>query len=222
MDWDKDKFYSFILDNNIIGIFDKPFTLKSGRKSYWYVNWRNIAEDVYLFDKLTDFLISYIVHLGLNPDCFYGVPEGATKLGIITQFKWALSDNNIKPGMYILTMGRGKVKSHGDPKDRLFLGIPKGNVIILEDTITTGSSLLKTIDFLLELKINIIAIVSLTDRNELRDDGMPVKDVIKSKNISYYAMSNALDLLPKLNPDSNTKNHIIKYFEKYGEKPILF
>ncbi|MFX1596747.1 MAG: hypothetical protein ACFFBK_11870, partial [Promethearchaeota archaeon] len=84
MNWEteKENFHKFILDNNIIGIFKEPIKLKSGRLSYWYINWRNISSDVFLLDQLTDYIFLFIEYLGLKPRSFYGVPEGATKLGI--------------------------------------------------------------------------------------------------------------------------------------------
>ncbi len=223
MSWEKhQEFYNFIIENRIIGFYKEPLKLKSGRLSNWYVNWRNIAADVFLLDKLTDFILNFIDFLKLKPDCFYGVPEGASKLGIITQFKWAKRQKNYNPGKYILSMGRGKQKEHGDPKDQFFLGVPNGNVIVLEDTTTTGGSLISTIRNLKDLNINVIAAVGLTNRNEIRDDGKSVEEVISEESIEYYAMSNALDLLPKLNPDKQLKNEIEDYFKKYGVKKIRF
>jgi orotate phosphoribosyltransferase len=222
MNWEteKDKFYDFIIMNNVLGFFNKPITLKSGRKSYWYVNWRTVAEDVFLLDRVSDFLLSFVKHLNLKPNCFYGVPEGATKLGVITQYKWAFNDKNIKPGKYVLSMGRGKPKDHGELKDRYFLGIPKGKVILLEDTTTTGSSMLKAIDDLSENKVNIIAAIGLTNRNEIRNDGDTVEDAVKKKKVLYYAMSNAIDLIPRLNPNPTISNHIKAYFKEYGTSEI--
>jgi len=223
MSWKhKEDFYNFIIENNVIGLFKEPIRLKSGRLSNWYVNWRNVAANVYLIDKLTDFLLLFIDFLKLKPDCFYGVPEGASKLGIITQFKWARKQNEYNSGKYILPMGRGKQKQHGDPKDKFFLGIPIGNVIVLEDTTTTGGSLVNTVRTLKELKLNIIATIGLTNRNELRDDGKSVDEIILEEGIEYYAMSNALELLPKLKPDNQITNEIIEYFKKYGTKEIQF
>ncbi|MBY9011922.1 MAG: hypothetical protein KGD70_06075 [Candidatus Lokiarchaeota archaeon] len=218
MSWETERnnFYNFIIENKVIGFFEEPITLKSGRKSYWYVNWRTVTEDVFLLNKISDYLLSFVKHLNLIPDCFYGVPEGATKLGIITQYKWAFQDKKIKPGKYVLSMGRGKPKDHGELKDKYFLGIPKGKVILVEDTTTTGSSMLKAIDDLVENKVNIIAAIGLTNRNEIRDDGNTVREAIKNKNIQYYAMSNAIDLIPKLNLNSSIANHIKEYFKKYG------
>jgi len=222
MNWEIDKiaFHNFIIENNVIGFFKEPIKLKSGRLSYWYVNWRSVAEDIYLLDKLTDFVISFIKSLKIKPDCFYGVPEGATKLGIITQYKWAQLQENYGPGVFPLSMGRGKPKTHGDPKDRFFLGIPKGNVIILEDTTTTGGSLIDTINSLTKFNVKIVAAIGLTNRNELRDDGKSVEDIVQTKGIQYFAMSNALELLPKLNPNKNIVRHIKEYFKKYGVREI--
>ena len=224
MSWEQEKhrFYDFIIENNVIGFFDELLTLKSGRKSYWYVNWRTVAEDVFLLNKVSDFLLLFVKHLNFKPDCFYGVPEGATKLGVITQYKWAFKDKNITSGKYILSMGRGKPKDHGALKDKYFLGIPKGKVILVEDTTTTGSSMLKAIDDLLENKVNIIAAIGLTNRNEIRDDGDTVEEAIKKKGVQYYAMSNAIDLIPQLNPSPTISNHIISYFKKYGTREIKF
>ena len=222
MKWKQESFNEFIKTQKVIGIFDKPIKLASGRLSYWYVNWRKITSDAYLLDVLTDYIISFISYLGLNPKCFYGVPEGGTKLGIITQFKWAKMQKNFNPGNYPISMGRGKQKEHGDPRDRLFIGLPEGEVVILEDVVTTGGSLIKTIEKLDELNINIISVIGLTSRNELRDDGTNIKDIILQYNIPFYAMSNAIELLPHLEMKSEIKNNIIEYFKKYGTQEIYF
>jgi len=118
-------------------------------------------------------------------------------------------------------MGRGKQKYHGYPNDQFFLDVPNGNVIVLEDITTTGGSLAKTIRNLKDLKINITAAVGITNRNEIRDDGRSVEELISEENIDYYTMSNNLDLLPKLNPDKKIKNEIEDYFNKYRVKRLV-
>ena len=150
---------------------------------------------------MTDYILDFIDFLKLKIDCFYSVPEGASKLCIITQFKCAKMHKNYNPGQYSLLMGRGKQKEHGDPKDQLFLSVPNGNVIVLEDTTTTGGSLAKTIRNLKDLKIIFLVAIELTNRNEIRDDAKSVIELISEENIEYHAMSNTLDLLPRMNPD---------------------
>lgn len=220
MKWSKADFYEFIINQEVIGFFDKPIKLKSGRLSYWYVNWRNVAEDVHSIDILSDHVISFVLNLGLKPDCFYGVPEGVTKLGIICQYKWAKSQSNFGDISYKLTMGRARPKEHGDPKDMYFLGVPQGNVIILEDVTTTGGSLIQTIKRLKQINVSIIAAIGLTNRNELRNDKKSVKTVINELDVQYYAMSNAIDLLPKLKPEKELARNIEDYFKKYGVQDI--
>ncbi|MBT9174073.1 MAG: Orotate phosphoribosyltransferase [Syntrophomonadaceae bacterium] len=222
--FNQQKFNQFILENNVVGFFEKPITLKSGRISHWYVNWRNIAEDVFLLDKLTDFVIDFVQDLNLKPDCFYGVPEGATKLGILTQYKWAKNSPNYGLGSHTLAMGRGKLKDHGEPKDRFFLGQPKGKVVLLEDVTTTGSSLLETIDNLNQSHLQIVAAISLTNRMELTDDKKSVSELVETKGVPYYQMSGALELLPlvyeKLKPEEEIVKKVEEEFQEYGVKKL--
>ena len=218
--FNQQEFNQFILENNVIGFFKEPITLKSGRLSHWYVNWRNAAEDPFLLDQLIDYVIAFVEDLELKPDCFYGIPEGATKLGVITQYKWAKKSPNYGLRSHILAMGRGKPKAYGEPKDRFFIGQPKGKVVILEDLTTTGSSLLETIDNLTQVKAQIIAAIGLTNRMELGDDGKSVKEVVEEKGVPYFQMSNASELLPmiyeKLKPGEEIARKVEEYFQKYG------
>lgn len=220
--FNQEEFNEFVVKNNVIGFFENPIKLKSGRISNWYVNWR--INDVFLIEKLSDFVIKFTQDLGLNPDCFFGVPEGATKLGIITQHKWAKQSPNYGQESHILPMGRGKPKEHGDIKDRYFVGEPKGKIILLEDVTTTGGSLLTTIDSLQQAGFSIMAAFGLTNRMEIREDGKSVKQVIEAKGVPYYSLSNAIQLLPKaykkLNPGEEIGRAIESEFEKYGVEKI--
>lgn len=222
--FDKDKFISFILDNCVVGFFDQPITLKSGRKSNWYVNWRAVTSDVFLTDKLSDFLIAFVSELGLKYDGFFGVPEGATKIAIISSYKWARSQQGYGAGSHRLSMGRGKPKEHGAPKDKYFLGEPHENVIVVEDVTTTGGSLLATIDYIKQAGSNVVAAIGLTNRMELDNNGRSVADAVAAKGIKYYAMSEATDILPEAVKRFNPKVEIVKAIEKefgqFGVKPL--
>jgi len=225
MGFNQREFDQFIFDNNVIGFFKEPITLKSGRKSNWYVNWRTITEDVFLTDKLTDFIIEFTKDKGLEPDCFYGVPEGASKLAVITQYKWAKQSEKYGTDSHVLAMGRGKPKEHGIAKDRYFIGMPKGKTIILEDVTTTGGSLIDTINALLEANVSVLAAFGLTNRNELREDGSSVELRTSKIGVNYNALSNAHALLPKvykkLNPGKDIARAVEKEFQKYGIIPLI-
>lgn len=222
--FEQDKFDDFILENGIIGLFEKPLKLKSGRLSHWYVNWRTAAEDVFLTDKLTDYVIDFAKDKKLNPDTFYGVPEGASKLGILTQFKWAKSSKKFAKHSHALAMGRGKEKDHGDPKDKHFLAMPKGKTIVIEDVTSTGSSLIDTINKLKNLGIAVVGAIALTNRNELTPERKTVEETLKKQGVPYFAMSNALTLLPKMCKRLACSKEAIKSielgFKEFGAKPI--
>ena len=233
----KEDFYKFIIQNGALGVCDKPISLNSGRKSPYYVNWRKVTNNPILIDELTDYIIDFAEKL--DPQCFIGVPEGATKIALITQYKFAKMN---KRASNCLPMIRGKPKSHGIPKDRFFIGGPIGRTILIEDTVTTGSSLLLTVYKLKKANIDLVGIIGLTDRNELTpiegvDDDkflneykllyekftdkpykpQMVKEIMDEIGIPYYAMSNARELLSELKMDKKTKNLIKEYFKKYSK-----
>ena len=224
MKFSRDEFDDFIVDNGVVGFFKEPVTLKSGRTSRWYVNFRTLTEDVYLTEKLAGYVIAYTKDAGLSPDCFYGVPEGATKLAILTQYLWAKERSVFSPGSHALPMGRGKPKEHGNPKDRFFLGMPKGKTIVIEDVTTTGGSLLATIDTLHAAEVNVIAALGLANRMEVRDDGTTVKEAVEKKGVPYHCLSSAEDLLPlaykKLKPGASIGKAVEEEFERYGSVKI--
>lgn len=218
------KFNDFIVTNQVVGFFGKPMTLVSGRTTHWYVNWRRVSSDVYLIDKLSDFLLSFVKDQGIKADTFYGVPEGATKLAILSQYKKAKSSSTFGSNSHVLSMGRGKQKDHGDPNDRVFVGIPKGKVAILEDVTTTGGSLVKTIRLLKDSGFKVSAAIALTNRNEITDEGEPIPAALKAMGVPYFALSNALELLPYIANKSKLGVSIVQSiraeFTKYGESKI--
>ena len=166
-EFNQEAFTDFVIENDILGFYEKPVRLSSGKLSSWYINWRETSNDAFLLDQVSDYIIEYLLDHKLNPDCIYGIPEGGSKLAIITQYKWAALSKNFKKGSHLLPMGRGLPKKHGPPAHREFLGRPKGDVLLLEDVITTGGSLLKHTRTLRKKNdINIIGVLVLTDRME--------------------------------------------------------
>lgn len=222
--FNQDEFNKFIEENDIYGFFEEAITLKSGRKSHFYANWRNVVEDVYLTDKLADYVLNFAKDNELLADTFYGVPEGATKLGVITQYKMAQSSPDFSKGSHVLSMGRAKPKDHGAPKDKFFVGMPKGKVVVIEDVTTTGGSLINTLKGLKDAGVNVVGVISLTNRMEKRDDGLSVKEAVEKEGFKFYNMSSSLDLLPlmykKLKPAEEVGRAIESEFREYGVEPL--
>jgi len=220
--FDQIEFNRFILDNKVVGIFTEPITLKSGRQSYFYANWRSVVCDVWLSERLVGFVLDFCRDNIINVDTFYGVPEGATKLGILTQFHMAKATRDYKKGSHVLAMGRARPKEHGDPKDRFFVGAPKGNIAVIEDVTTTGDSLVKALEGLKESGFTVTAVISLTDRMVKRDDKKSVQQAIEGMGIPFHRMSDITDILPEIckNADKEVVEKIIEEFDQYGVKPL--
>lgn len=225
VEFSQEEFNRFVLEEGVLGFFDQPVVLKSNRESNWYVNWRGPTGDAFKTNRLAEFVLSFTRDKRLRPDCFYGVPEGATKLALATQLKLASQSPNYDSGSHILPMGRGKPKEHGRPEDRYFLQAPRGGVIIIEDVTTTGDSLLSTIDQVLELgDATVLAAIGLTNRCERRDDRLSVAEAVNQKNIPYFELSRGPELLKaayrQLNPGEAIGRAVEAEFTKYGVEPL--
>jgi len=218
--FDQQAFNQFVVDTDVYGFFQEAITLKSGRQSHFYANFRTVVEDVWRTERLVEFVLDYVAELGLEVDTFYGVPEGATKLGLLTQCRYAQLQPNYAESSHTLAMGRAKPKDHGAPKDRFFVGMPTGRVVMLEDVTTTGGSAIKSLEFLKDSGVDVVAMIGLTNRMEKRDDGLSVKEAVNTHGVSYYNMSSALEILPamyaKLKPGEEIGRAIESEYAQYG------
>ncbi len=223
-DFNQQEFNDFILNNNVYGFFSEPIKLKSGRMSNWYVNWRDVTKDAWSCDKLSDYILDFANAKGLSADTFYGVPESGTKMGVICQHKNAKNSHDYAKGSHSLAMGRAKPKDHGHPKDKYFVGMPTGKVVIIEDVITTGISLITAIKSLQEAGVDVEAVIALTNRMEKTLDGEIVSDEIEKLGPKFYSMSTATELLPilfgKKAPGEEIGKAIESEFEDHGVEKI--
>ncbi len=232
--FDQTAFESFVIDSNIVGFSEKLIRFVSGRECNCYVNWRVALNDVFLVDELVQHTMKFIetkVAAGelARPDCIYGVPDAATKLGILLQYTWAKNSPNYGKGSHVLSMGRKTPKEHGKAEDRFFVGMPRGKTLVVEDTSTTGGSIVETLDRLIEAEVEIVGALGLTNRMEKTDEGLSVEQAIATrksngKPVKYYAMSTLPGLLPalckKLNPTAEMKTFLEGYFERYGVQSV--
>ena len=101
-------------------------------------------------------------------------------------------------------MGRGKVKTHGDPRDAKYVGAPSGKMILIEDVTTTGGSSLKTVDDMLETldDIEIMTVLAIVNRGSTGYDkkfdvDRKLPESLEARDIGYSALVTHLDLLKR-------------------------
>lgn len=193
-------FKDFVLEHKVIGASDIPFTLASGKTSYFYVNWREVCDDLFSFCQLLSIVAPMTQREFPLAQCFYGVPEGGTKLGLFLQYeifrKCCLEEKRSFP----FSMGRAKPKERGPLSHRKFLGTPRGYTVLVEDVATTGESLLQALEDLKRIEgCKPYGVLVLTDREQRLGNGQSLKQVIEGQNLKYFSFSYAKDLLKDLN-----------------------
>ena len=221
--FDRNDYETFLLSNRLVGFFDPPIVLKSGRPGHWYINMRDALKGQELKRKLAKYAYDFCMELGLKPDYFLGVPDGATPLGE--------EMNNLidyrHPSEIPASVLRSGKKSHGDPQNRYSVGpITSGHhVVLVEDVTTTGGSSMEHILRLQELGIFIDALVSCASRHERRDHGRTVQDVLeRDYHVRYECLTDATSLLPRavleFNPPQGLRDEIENYYSVYGVTQI--
>ena len=135
------------------------FTLKSGESSHFYINLKEIISYPKLHKILCENLIEKI---NINTDLIVGTPYGAVP------FTSYISIEKEIPMLFL----RKQPKSYGTKK--LIEGIYEEGqkVILLEDVITTGQSVIETARILEENGLEVIQIISVISR-------------AKNKNLKY-------------------------------------
>ena len=170
----------------IIGLADLgalqfgDFTLASGKRSSMYVDLRLLVSDPGLMQAAAR---AYAAELdALQVDRIAGIPYAALPIGM------AVSLASRVPLIY----NRKETKSHGLGKDIEGLWKPGERVVIIEDVITTGGSIINSVELFRAAGLIVEDAIVLLDRQQggvenLRKPGIRVHSVL--------ALGDVLDLL---------------------------
>ena len=156
------EFAIFLYKNNIIRFGN--FTLASGKNSSYYVDLRLIPSYPHQFRKMIKNLQNLIVEkTGLGDfDCLASVPTGGL---VVTS---ALAIEIVKPLIYV----RSKPKEHGTTKSiegKISAGM---KVVMVDDVMTTGTSVLNGINQLKEAGILVSDLYVIINRLEGGDKAL--------------------------------------------------
>jgi orotate phosphoribosyltransferase len=165
----------------------KEFTLASGKKSDFYIDLRRISFDgeyLYLIGKLLYDEIKSVQ--GLKFSVIAGVPVGGIPL-ISAMLAASFLDKNPLKSVII----RKEKKEYGkgnliEPVQFLSKG---ANILIVEDVVTTGGSILKSVRNAREEGYEITDAVCMVDRQEggagfLKENGIALHSVFTKNDIT--------------------------------------
>lgn len=219
------KLVDLMIKNSTVGVNEEGFILKSGKKSYWYVNCRNLSKSLQALSATATLVVEYLQNHNLLEDIDYvlGVPEGGTLLGHETS-KILIKQGLIKDQIYSL---RAKAKTHGDPANKYWSNgnIPK-KLILLEDVTSTGGSVIELAKMLRDdMGVEVVLILSLVDRLQLDPaNGKTVRENMQKQGLEFKSILTAKDFLATIIDTFEVeKQKIVKtkinqeYFEDFGE-----
>ena len=158
------------------------FTLKSGRKSPYFFNASALIEHGSL-DKLGEILAAKVKDSNLEFDMIFGPSYKGIFLGSILATK--LSKEKNTP----ICFNRKEVKDHGEGGS-LIGALPKGNVLIIDDVISSGLAIREALDYLRNYDVNVAGALVTLDRqeqgqnsklmasSELIDEGLDILSII--------------------------------------------
>lgn len=155
---------------------DGPFTLRSGEVSDWYIDARQTT-----FDGWGAILVGEVVLAAVDPDvtAVGGMTMGADPIAVAT----AMSAARARRPLQSFSIRKGS-KDHGTG-GRLVGPVAAGDVVaVIDDTTTTGSALVESIEVLSDAGIEVAQAVALVDRSDgavslrLSDLGIPYVAIV--------------------------------------------
>ena len=221
----KQEFIEFMVDSNVLKFGE--FTLKSGRKSPFFMNAGSYVTGTQL-RKLGQYYAKAIHdNYGLDFDILFGPAYKGIPLGVATVM--AISELYGKDVKYC--SNRKEVKDHGDTGILLGSPIKDGDkVVIIEDVTTSGKSIEETFPILkaqgdVEIKGLIVSLNRMekgqfSDKSALEEIkekyGFETAAIVSMEEVTSYLHNKEYN--GKVYIDDAMKASIDAYYETYGAK----
>lgn len=221
----KQEFIEFMVESDVLKFGE--FTLKSGRKSPFFMNAGAYVTGSQLH-KLGQYYAKAIHdHYGDDFDVLFGPAYKGIPIGVATCIAFSeLYGKEIK-----YCSNRKEAKDHGDAGILLGSPIKDGDkIVIIEDVTTSGKSIEETFPIIkAQGNVEILGLmVSLNRMEKGRDGDKSALDEIKEKyGFDANAIVSMADVVEhlynrecngKVVIDDNIKAAIDKYYEQYGVK----
>ena len=213
----KERFIKFIVDNGVLRFGE--FQLSSGRKSPYYINATQYMDGMQL-SKLGEFYADIIKDHWTQANVLYGVGNNGSFLSVITSLS-LFSKYGIN--MKYCFGGADQLQNQTEGYMTGKKLEPADEVILIADTITTGSTIRQTIRELAEAsQVTVKEIIIAMDREEKNkySSKSAVEELRNELKIPIYSIISVNDIIHAI------ENHVIarvdhlasmkKYYEQYG------
>ena len=221
----KQEFIEFMVESDVLKFGD--FTLKSGRKSPFFMNAGAYVTGSQLH-RLGQFYARAIHdNFGLDFDVVFGPAYKGIPLSVITTM--ALSELYGKEARYC--SNRKEIKDHGDTGILLGSNLHDGDrVVIVEDVITSGKSIEETHPILMQqADVEVVGLMVSLNRmevgkggeicalDEVRERyGFPTASIVDMAEVTAHLHNR--ECQGRVVIDDGVKTALDAYYEQYGAK----
>ena len=199
-------FLTLALESNALKFGE--FTLKSGRKSPYFFNASALIEHGSL-DKLGEILAAKVKDSSLEFDMIFGPAYKGIFLGSILATKLS-KERNIP-----ICFNRKEVKDHGEGGS-LIGALPKGNVLIIDDVISSGLAIREALDYLRNYDVNVSSALVTLDRQEQgQNSKLMASSELINEGLDILSIISLDDLL---DADEVIDESVLKNIRNYRDK----
>lgn len=206
-------FLRFVVDKNILKFGE--YITKFGRKSPYFFNAGLFFEGESLL-KLANFYADTIINQQIEFDVLFGPAYKGIVLAAATSLALAQKGIN-KPYAY----NRKEAKDHGE--GGTLVGAPlKGNILIIDDVISAGTSVRQSIELIQQEKAHASGVLVALDRMERGVTELSAVQELKQKfDLAVFSIASLDGILELIQETPELKQYqtaITTYRELYGER----
>jgi orotate phosphoribosyltransferase len=154
---------------------DQPFVLSSGQTSYDYIDLRRAVADGRDLELAARAVIEHLEHRGVDYDAIGGMTMGADPFAHAVAL--------LRPTRWFSV--RKAEKSHGSRRRIEGADLNGARVVVLEDTASTGGSIVSAYEVLAKGGVDVVHACSLLDRGEATTVAFAARGVPYSSVLSY-------------------------------------
>ena len=213
----KKEFVSFMLDAKALKFGD--FTLKSGRKSPFFMNAGAYVTGKQLHELGRYYAKAIHDNFGLDFDVLFGPAYKGIPLAVVT----ALAIDELYGKEVRYCSNRKEIKDHGDTGILLGSKLKDGDrVIMIEDVTTSGKSMEETVPIVRsQAYVEIKGLIVSLNRNEKGKGNKTalseIEDLYGFKAAAIVSMPEVVEILKERNAlDADLLSRIDAYYAEYG------
>ena len=188
------------------------FQLKSGRNSPYFFNTGLFNTGAQLA-KLGQFYARALIQSGLKPDVLYGPAYKGIPLVSATTIAYAQITGQDMP----FAFNRKEAKDHGEGGS--LVGSPlQGNILILDDVITAGTSVRESVDIIRQVHASPMGVLIALDRQEKgHNDISAVQEVENLYGIPVISIVGLSDIIEFIKGKPEFPNETVQDYQRcYG------